>query len=108
MRDGTVFADVDVSKAFLDVAVRPDGVEWRSPNTDAGAREVADRLKELCPSLVVLEATGRMEIPVTSALAVLGVPAVVVNPRQIRDFAKSTGRLAKTDVLDAQVGVLAA
>ena len=103
MSAGTIYSGIDVSKAFLDVAVRPDEVEWRSPNTDAGAREVADRLKDLDPGLVVLEATGGMEIPVTSALAVLGVPVVVVNPRQVRDFAKSTGRLAKTDVLDARV-----
>ena len=98
-----VFAGIDVSKAHLDVAALPDEIEWRSANTDAGAREVADRLKDLDPDLVVLEATGGMEIPVASALAVLGLPVVVVNPRQVRDFAKSTGRLAKTDTLDARV-----
>ena len=103
MSPGTVFAGIDVSKAYLDVAVRPDEVEWRSPNTDTGARQVADRLKDLQADLVVVEATGGMEIPVASALAVLGVPVVVINPRQVRDFAKSTGRLAKTDVLDARV-----
>jgi len=98
-----VCAGIDVSKAHLDVAVRPDEIEWRSPNTDTGAREAADKLKDLDPDLVVLEATGGMEIPAASALAVLGVPVVVVNPRQVRDFAKSTGRLAKTDALDARV-----
>jgi transposase len=103
MSTNAVFAGIDVSKAHLDVAVRPDEIEWRSPNTDTGAREVADRLKDLDPDLVVLEATGGMEIPAASALAVLGVPVVVVNPRQVRDFAKSTGRLAKTDALDARV-----
>ena len=99
MSTNAVFAGIDVSKAHLDVAVRPDEIEWRSPNTDTGAREVADRLKDPHPDLVVLEATGGMEIPAASALAVLGVPVVVVNPRQVRDFAKSTGRLAKTDAL---------
>ena len=90
-----VFAGIDVSKAHLDVAVRPDEIEWRSSNTDAGAREVADRLKDLDLNLVVLEATGGMEVSMASALAVLGLPVVVVNPRQVRDFAKSTGQLAK-------------
>ena len=70
---------------------------------DAGAKQVAARLKDLRPELVVLEATGGMEGTAASALAILGVPVVVVNPRQVRDFAKSTGRLAKTDLLDARV-----
>jgi len=103
MSTSTVFAGIDVSKAHLDIAVRPDEIELRSPNTDTGAREAANKLKDLDPDLVVLEATGGMEIPAASALAVLGVPVVVVNPRQVRDFAKSTGRLAKTDALDARV-----
>jgi len=99
----TRFAGIDVSKAHLDVAVRPDEIEWRSPNTEAGVKEVAVQLKELCPDLVVLEATGGMESAAASALAIMGVPVVVVNPRQVRDFAKSTGHLAKTDALDALV-----
>jgi transposase len=103
MSTSAVFAGIDVSKAHLDVAVRPDEIEWRSPNTDTGVREAANKLKDLDPDLVVLEATGGMEIPAASALAVLGVPIVVVNLRQVRDFAKSTGRLAKTDALDARV-----
>ncbi len=103
MSTSAVFAGIDVSKAHLDVAVRPDEIERRSLNTDTGAREAANKLKDLDPDLVVLETTGGMEIPAASALAVLGVPVVVVNPRQVRDFAKSTGRLAKTDALDARV-----
>ena len=99
----TRFAGIDVSKAHLDVAVRADEIEWRSPNTGAGVKEVAVQLKELCPDLVVLEATGGMESAAASALAIMGVPVVVVNPRQVRDFAKSTGRLAKTDALDARI-----
>ena len=103
MNASAVFAGIDVSKAHLDVAVRPGEVEWRSPNTDSGAREAADRLKDLDPYLVVVEATGGMESTVASALAVRGIAVAVVNPRQVRDFAKSIGRLAKTDVLDARV-----
>jgi len=98
-----VFVGIDVSKARLDVAVRPTGDEWRSPNTDAGAKQVGARLKDLRPALVVLEATGGLEVPLVGALAALGLPVVVMNPRQVRDFARSVGRLAKTDVLDARV-----
>lgn len=98
-----IFVGIDVSKAHLDVAVRPTEDEWRSENTETGVREVVDRLKKLGPDLVVLEATGRLEGAVVSGLAVQGVPVVVVNPRQVRDFAKSTGQLAKTDALDARV-----
>jgi len=102
MSASAVFVGIDVSKAHLDVAVRPTGDEWRSQNTETGVNEVVERLKKLAPDLVVLEATGKLESPVASGLAVQGVPVVVVNPRQVRDFAKSTGRLAKTDVLDAR------
>ena len=66
-------------------------------------RSKGARLKGLRPSLNVLEATGEMEVPLVNTLAVDGLPVVVVNPRQVRDFAKSTGRLAKTDTLDARV-----
>jgi transposase len=85
---GSVFAGIDVSKAHLDVAVRPFEAEWRRPNTDSGAREVTDQLKRLGRAIIVLEATGGIEIPVVSALAIAGLPEVVVNPRQVRDFAK--------------------
>ena len=98
-----IFVGIDVSKAHLDVAVRPTEDEWRSENTETGVNEVVDRLKKLGPDLVVLEATGRLEGAVASGLGVQGVPVVVVNPRQVRDFAKSTGQLAKTDALDARV-----
>ncbi len=103
MSGSAVFVGIDVSKAHLDVAVRPTEDEWRSQNTETGVNEVVDRLKKLGPDLVVLEATGKLESAVASGLAVQGVPVVVVNPRQVRDFAKSTGRLAKTDTLDARV-----
>ena len=103
MSASAVFVGIDVSKAHLDVAVRPTEDEWRSENTETGVKEVIDRLKKLGADLVVLEATGKLESAVASGLAVEGVPVVVVNPRQVRDFAKSTGQLAKTDVLDARV-----
>ena len=98
-----VFVGIDVSKAHLDVAVRPTEEEWRSQNTETGVNEVVGRLKKLGPDLVVLEATGKLENAVAVGLTIQGVPVVVVNPRQVRDFAKSTGQLAKTDVLDARV-----
>ena len=98
-----VFVVIGVSKTHLDVAVRPTGNEWRSPNADHGIERTAARLKDLQPALVVLEATGGLEVPIPSALAALALPVVVINPRQVRDFARSVGRLAKTDVLDAEV-----
>lgn len=97
-----VFVGIDVSKAQLDVALRPTG-RLSAANTEAGIAEVLTRLQAVSPTLVVMEATGGLEIPLTEALASAGMPVVVVNPRQIRDFAKATGQLAKTDALDAQV-----
>src|SRR2546425_8456389 len=96
-----VFVGIDVSKAQLDVAFRPEG-RVSVPNDEAGCAQVLERLRAVPPTLVVLEATGGVEIPLTGGLAAAGVPVVVVNPRQVRDFAKATGRLAKTDTLDAQ------
>ena len=96
-----VFVGIDVSKAQLDVAFRPEG-RFSAPNDEAGFAQVLERLRAVPPTLVVLEATGGLEIPLTGVLAAAGVPVVVVNPRQVRDFAKATGRLAKTDTLDAQ------
>src|SRR5213593_46132 len=96
-----VFVGIDVSKAQLDVAFRPEG-RVSVPNDEAGCAQVLERLRAVPPTLVVLEATGGLEIPLTGVLAAAGVPVVVVNPRQVRDFAKATGRLAKTDTLDAQ------
>ncbi|MGH8277569.1 MAG: IS110 family transposase [Steroidobacteraceae bacterium] len=92
---------MDVSKAQCDVAVRPEG-RFAAPNDEAGFAQVIERLRAVPPALVVLEATGGLEIPLTGALAAAGVPVVVVNPRHVRDFAKAAGKLAKTDALDAQ------
>jgi len=97
-----VFVGIDVSKAQLDVAVRPEG-RFAASNDEAGVAQVLERLRAVPPTLVVVEATGGLEIPLVGALATAGVPVVVVNPRQVRDFAKATGKLAKTDAVDAQV-----
>jgi transposase len=101
MTSAQVFVGIDVSKAQLDIALRPEG-RFAASNDDAGFAQVLERLRGAPPTLVVLEATGGLEIPITGILAAAGVPVVVVNPRQVRDFAKATGRLAKTDALDAQ------
>jgi transposase len=100
-----MFIGIDVAKAELVVAVRPGPESWTSPNDEAGVGTVVHRVQQLQPTLVVLEATGGYEMLCVAALAAAGVPVVVVNPRQVRDFAKSTGQLAKTDRIDA--GVLA-
>lgn len=98
-----MFVGVDVSKAHLDVAVRPTGEAWREGNEEAGRSALVERLRELSPTLIVLEATGGYEAGLLALLAAAQLPVVVVNPRQVRDFAKATGRLAKTDALDAEV-----
>jgi len=103
MTDGSVFIGIDVAKAHLDVAVRPDGDTWQAANDASGIAALVAHLDQLRPTLVVLEATGGYERPVTASLVAAGVPVAVVNPRQIRDFAKATGKLAKTDTLDAHV-----
>ena len=97
------FVGIDVSKQQLDVAVRPTGRTWTMAHDEAGLGTLVAQLRELAPTLIVLEATGGLEVPVASALAAVGLPTAVVNPRQVRDFARSTGTLAKTDRLDAQI-----
>jgi transposase len=101
MSDAPVFVGIDVAKAQLDVALRPSAEGWGVTNDEPGIASLVSRLQALQPTLIVLEATGGLEVPVTAALAAAGLPVVVVNPRQARDFAKATGRLAKTDTLDA-------
>ena len=96
-----IFIGIDVSKETLDVHVLPEGRAFAVARTPAGIEALAGQLSELGPELVVLEATGGLERVVTAALAGAGLPVVAVNPRQIRDFARATGRLAKTDALDA-------
>jgi len=98
-----VFVGIDVSKASLDVAVHRPATRWTVDYTEATLPSLVARLTALAPALIVLEATGGLEVPLVGAVAVAGLPVVVVNPRQVRDFAKATGRLAKTDTLDAAV-----
>lgn len=99
-----LFAGIDVSKDRLDVAVRGRVSRgWSVKYDDAGVGSLVQELKELAPTLLVLEATGRLETYVVAALAAADIPLVVVNPRQVRDFAKATGELAKTDVIDARI-----
>ena len=102
MSDAPCFVGIDVAKAQWDIAVRPSGERWAVPNDAGGAVTLVERLQVLHPTLIVLEATGGLERAVTSALAMAGLPVVVVNPRQVRDFARATGQLAKTDALDAR------
>ncbi len=97
------YVGIDVSKATLDVAILPTGEHFVVGNDEAGIDELLGKLAEVSDALVVLEASGGFERPVAAALAASGVALFVVNPRQARDFAKATGRLAKTDRLDAFV-----
>lgn len=105
MRDHKIFVGIDVSEDQLDVAVRPSGQRWRLRNNESGIAELVNHMDELQPGLIVLEATGGLEMPAAGALVAKKHQVAVVNPRQTRDFAKATGQLAKTDKLDA--GVLA-
>lgn len=98
-----IFVGIDVSKATLDVHVLPSGEAWSVGNADAQIATLITRLKSLKPRLIVLEATGGLERRVVAALVAGKLPAVVVNPRQVRDFAKALGKLAKTDAIDASV-----
>ena len=98
-----VFAGIDVSKQWLDVALLPAGTHCRVTNDEEGFSTLLERLHLLQPDLVVLEATGGMERQVTAFLTAHGQPVAVVNPRQVREFARATGRLAKTDTIDAHI-----
>jgi transposase len=98
-----VFVGVDVAKTELVTGLRPTGEAWTVSNDEAGIQELLQRLRPHVPVLVVIEATGGYERGVVAALAAAGIPLVVANPRQVRDFARSTGQLAKTDRIDAQV-----
>jgi transposase len=97
------FIGIDVSKQQLEVAAHESDYQFRCPNKASAFGELIAELISLRPALIVLEATGGLEIPVVSALHAAGLPVVVVNPRQVRDFAKALGQLAKTDRLDARV-----
>jgi transposase len=103
MTKAETFVGIDVAQATLEIAVRPTGESWQVANDEVAFGALVDRLQELAPTLIVLEATGGLQLPVVGALAAAGLPVVAMNPRQVRDFAKATGKLAKTDRIDAQV-----
>ena len=98
-----VFVGIDVAKDHLDVASRPDGAEFRLPNSPEGVAALVERLRDAVPELVVLEATGGLERTAVAALVDAGIPVRVVEPARVRHFARSLGRLAKTDALDARM-----
>lgn len=100
---GKIFVGIDVSKAWLDVGVHEQPEGWRVSNDEAGISGLVKRLKKLKPKLIVLEPTGGFEMLVVAELSQAGLPVAVVNAKRVRDFAKSTGQLAKTDKLDARV-----
>ena len=94
---------LDVSKEGMDSAARPIGTSWSVSYDSDGVDDLVTQLKDLKPAGVITESTGGLELPLAAALAAATLPVAVVNPRQVRDFAKSTGQLAKTDRLDAQI-----
>jgi transposase len=103
MTETPTYAGIDVAKDRLDVVLRPSGEYVEATNDERGIRSVVRRLRKENVALAVLEATGGLEQPAAAALALAGVPVAIVNPRQLRDFAKATGKLAKTDRIDAAV-----
>jgi transposase len=103
MRETALFVGIDVSKKRLDMAFRPTGEVVSVDNDEAGIASLVERLTNEPVDLVVLEATGGLETALATALALEGLAVAVVNPRQVRDFAKATGKLAKTDSIDAAV-----
>jgi len=103
MNRSEVFVGIDISELELEIGILPQSQTWKSPNDETGMSELIKRLAELGPELVVMEATGGLERAVHSILEEAGLPVRVVNPRQVRDFAKALGILAKTDAIDALV-----
>jgi len=103
MEENPRYIGIDVSKAQVDVAVRPTGQRWAASYNETGVEELVSQIVDIGPAMVLLEATGGLEVPLVAALAAAALPVVVVNPRQVRDFARATGTLAKTDSLDAAV-----
>ena len=103
MTTAEAFIGIDVARDSLEVASRPAGDQWQVANDPAGIAALLPRLRALSPTLIVLEATGGLELAVLAALGSAGLPVVAVNPRQARDFAKAIGKLAKTDAIDARV-----
>ena len=94
---------IDVSKAYLDLWVRPGGRAWRCDYGKAELSEVVLELSRLRPDGIIVEATVGLEVPLVAELSAADLPVVVVNPRQVREFGRASGRLAKTDRMDAQL-----
>ena len=90
MGQAGIYVGIDVAKAKVDVAVRPTGERWEVPRDEAGIPQLVSEMKTLGPSLVLLEATGGLELALVAALAAEALPVVVVNQRQVRDFARAT------------------
>jgi transposase len=103
MKTQAAFVGIDISKDRLDTFIRPQEASFSDAYTDEGIGSLVDRLVRLHPEVVLLEATGGYETRIVAALAHARLPVVLINPRQVRDFARATGRLAKTDRIDAQV-----
>lgn len=98
-----MFVGIDVAKAELVVSVVPSAERFTVANDERGVRTLVERLRPIGAQLIVLEATGGYELLAVAALVAAALPAMVVNPRQVRDFAKATGQLAKTDRIDADI-----
>lgn len=98
-----MFIGIDVSKKWLDIAVRPSNEKWRAENNSTSIAELTNRLRDMKPTLIVIEATGGIQTSLVVALAEAKLPVAVINPRHVRDFSKAIGRLAKTDTIDASV-----
>jgi transposase len=96
-----VYVGIDISKKTLDIAIRPTAEVWQVNNDPEGIAQLIGQLKMLCPRLIIMEATGGYETNAALELGVAGFAVAIINPRQARDFAKSMGRLAKTDKIDA-------
>lgn len=103
MGEAAIFVGIDISKSRLDIALVPANGSFSVPNTEAGVQKLVARLQKVRPHIILLEATGGYEYLVVAALREAGLPACFINPRQVRDFARSLGILAKTDAIDALV-----
>lgn len=103
MDQETIYVGIDIAKAQVDVAIRPTDDRWEIPYDQKGIRKLVTQLKAANPEMVLLEASGGLELSLVAALAAAALPVVVVNPRQVRYFARATGKLVKTDSIDAAV-----
>jgi transposase len=103
MTQPETFVGIDLSKHELETGLYPNEQTWTDVHDEAGILRLVERLMQLTPQLIVVEATGGLQIPLVASLAAVSLPVVVVNPRQVRDFAKALGQLAKTDRIDALV-----